>query len=497
MSELKLSPAILVIFGITGDLARKKLLAALYHLAHDGLLNPATKIVGVTRLGVDTEEIIDRVRTAVEADGNETCEPETITWLRQSLSIITMDISEQSEYERLKTELDAIEDQVGVCMNRLYYLAVPSTVFEPVVERLGRYDLNKGCQHGTAQSRLLIEKPFGYDQVSAEQLIESLKENFTEQQVYRIDHYLAKETVQNILTFRFENPLFSGSWTNHHISHVMVTATEAIGIEGRKAFYEQMGALRDIIQSHLLQLVALVTMNKPSEMTAEAIHAEKTKLLQSLRPPRLDEMAEKTVRGQYETYRQEVENDDSRVETYAALWLTIDNDRWRNVPILVRTGKAIAEKVTEITVVYQDKDNPECRNSLTIRIQPNEGIVMDLRIKKPGFDNDIEHAQMDFCYDDSITATHPDAYERVLVDALRGDKTLFATSEEVLASWRVTEPILRAWEAEQTELAVYASGTWGPDAADELAHRAGTEWLTDVLRICRFHPSFAPTSEET
>lgn len=484
--SLALTPAIITIFGITGDLAKRKLLPALYHLAHDGLLPPSTKIVGVTRSGTTVQTILDTIKDSVESSAQVECSPETLDWLQSAISVITMDVTDHAEYSRLKSELDEIEDAVGVCLTRIFYLAIPSTMFDVVVDRLGKQDLNTGCQHGEADSRLLIEKPFGYDLASAEELIERLQTSFNEEQIYRIDHYLAKETVQNILTFRFQNPLFANAWNADHISHILVTATESIGIEGRVAFYEQIGALRDLIQSHLLQLVALVTMDRPKVMDADNIHAQKENLLNQLRSPRPDRMVEETIRGQYDTYRQEVENDHSDTETFAAIRLSIDNPQWQHVPVLIRTGKAMAKKVTEITLVYS-VDDSEARNTLTIRIQPNEGIVLDLRIKKPGFDEDVEHVQMDFCYNEKVRASHPDAYERVLVDALRGDKTLFATSEEVLASWRITEPILEAWAAGRCSLDTYQSGSWGPPRADELAENAGTQWLTDALHICSVH----------
>lgn len=481
-----LSPAILTIFGITGDLAKRKLLPSLYHLAHDGLLPASTKIVGVTRSGTTVDEIIATITDRVEVDGKK-CEPATLDWLKKALSVVTMDITEHAEYTRLKVELDRIEDSVGVCLTRLFYLAIPSTMFDVVVDRLGKQDLNKGCQHSKAYSRLLIEKPFGYDLQSAKELIERLQESFHEDQIYRIDHYLAKETVQNILTLRFDNPLFANAWSVEHISHILVTASESIGIEGRIAFYEQMGAMRDLIQSHLLQLVALMTMNEPKVADAQTIHAEKEKLLQAIHPPHADEMHSKTSRGQYESYRSEVGDPRSMTETFASVWLTINDKRWENVPVLLRTGKSLKDKVTEITVVYKSNNKPECQNTLTIRIQPNEGIVLDLRIKKPGFDAEVEHVQMDFCYGEKLQVAHPDAYERVLVDALRGDKTLFATSEEVLQSWRISEPIIDAWANNRVPLDFYKEGSWGPESAAALAEHAGTSWMTDTLHICSVH----------
>lgn len=486
-NTLSLQPAIITIFGITGDLARRKLLPSLYHLAHDGLLAAEVKIVGVTRRGTTVDDVIASIVKSVENESGETCDIKTIQWLRASISIVTMDITDENDYNHLKFELDAIETKIGLCLTRVFYLAIPSTMFEPVVDRLGKTGLNTGCEHRTADSRLLIEKPFGYDMASAKDLIARLQESFSEDQIYRIDHYLAKETVQNILTFRFENPLFAHAWDAKNVSHILVTAAESIGIEGRAAFYEQMGAMRDLIQSHLLQLVALVTMERPQVMNSQHIHEQKEAILRAIQPPLADEMDTKTVRGQYEGYLSEIERSHSTTETFAAVELSIDTDKWRGVPVLVRTGKALANKVTEITIVYTDETKSNCRNTLTLRLQPNEGIVLDLRIKKPGYDDAIEHVQMDFCYDEKMKASLPDAYERVLVDALRGDKTLFATSDEVLESWRISEPIIETWARGDVDLEQYKKGSWGPQKAEKLARQAGIDWLTDTLHICQIH----------
>ncbi|MEX0919887.1 MAG: glucose-6-phosphate dehydrogenase [Candidatus Saccharimonadales bacterium] len=486
MSKPELSPALLTIFGITGDLSRRKLLPSLYHLAKDGLLPKTFRIVGITRKAMTVDEVLERIKTSVEASGNS-CDQEILEWLASIITIIEMDLTKADDYARLKTELDATEDEIGVCLNRLFYLAIPSTIFAPIVEQLGNKQLNTGCQHGTAESRLLIEKPFGYDLASAEELMQMLGKSFDEEQIFRIDHYLTKETAQNIVTLRFENPLFHSTFNKAHIHRVMITAAEEIGIEGRAAFYEQMGALRDLIQSHLLQLLALVAMEQPQSRDTASIHAAKYNVLKNVLSPHPDEMANKAIRGQYQSYKDEVDNHNSNVETFAAIEFAIDNDRWRGVPFFVRTGKSLKEKVTEITLVYNSPDLPDCENYLTIRIQPNEGIVLDLRIKKPGFAEEIEHIQMDFCYHEQIDAMHPDAYERVLVDAIRGDKTLFATRDEVLENWRIVQPILHAWQNNLTPLHVYQNNSWGPEAADTLIKAHGGTWLNDNRNVCSVH----------
>ena len=479
-----LQPAIITIFGITGDLAKRYLLPSLYMLANNGLLPLNTKIVGVTRSGATVEEILNKIKVSVESDGKTKCQESTMQWFKESLSIVSMDIIDNADYIKLKDKLDSIEDKTGICLLRVFYLAIPSAMFAPVVDKLGEQGLNKGCQHGIHESRLLIEKPFGYDLQSAKELIERLQKSFTEEQIYRIDHYLAKETVQNILAFRFNNPIFTETFNSKHISHIMITATESIGIENRVTFYEQMGAMRDFIQSHLLQLVALTTMDEPKNMDAKSIHQQKEIILNSILPPHADNMGVETVRGQYSTYRKEVGDIKSQTETYAAIKLSINNDRWRDVPVFIRTGKALAEKVNEITIIYQKPNKPKHKNILVIRIQPNEGIVLDLTIKKPGFKDELQHVQMDFCYQQKLSDVQYTAYERVLTDTLRGDKTLFVTSQEVLASWRITSPIIEAWANNRSALTFYDNGSWGPAAADELVEGAGSSWQTDILNIC-------------
>ncbi len=482
-----LEPAILTIFGITGDLAKRKLLPALYHLAHDKLLPDSFRIVGISRRGTTVNDVLKIIEVSISSSG-KSCDKTTLAWLKKVITIVDMDITIPEQYSKLKHELDIIEDSTGICLNRLFYLAIPSTLFGAVTDRLGKEDLNNGCQHGVTESRLLIEKPFGYDLASAKELITTLKDSFTEKQIYRIDHYLAKETVQNILTFRFENPLFSTSWDKTHISHIMITASEEIGIEGRVTFYDQIGALRDLIQSHLLQILALVTMDRPKNMDAINIHKAKEAILKKVLPPAADMTSEETVRGQYDSYKQEVGNKHSTTETFAAVRLYIDEPRWQGVPMFIRTGKALAEKVTEITVAFKDSKAPECLNYLTIRIQPNEGIVLNLRIKKPGFNQQVEDVQMDFCYNEKLGVSHPDAYERVLVDVMRGDKTLFATSNEVLASWEIIEPILYAWQSDRQPLYIYKNNSWGPEEpANNLLKEVSGEWLTDILHVCNVH----------
>jgi glucose-6-phosphate 1-dehydrogenase len=457
-----LEPAIIVIFGVTGDLAQRYLLPALYHLFKDNLLHEHTEIIGLTRQNLTAEDLFEKVELCVN-EVDKVCDPVALKAMQEKTHLLQFDPNVPEDYAKLLEDLNGTEEKHGLCLNRLYYLSIPPSVFTTVVHNLGEYGLNRSCQHGKAETRLLVEKPFGYDLLSAKQLINKTAEVFNEDQVFRIDHYLAKETVQNILTFRSYNPIFASVWDRHHIRSIEITAAEKIGIEGRVNFYEGVGALRDLVQSHLLQLLALVTMELPSSMdSSEAVHAAKHELLKSVHRANPGQ----AVRAQYATYRNEVENPDSTTETYARLQLSIDNHRWNNVPITITTGKALQDKRTEISVIFANPNDPPTHdNILTFRIQPNEGIHLQLCVKKPSFAHELEKAVMDFSYKDTFTDHgHPDAYERVLVDAVRGDHTLFATSDEVLLSWKILEKVLESWQGNASNMLTYQSGTAGPKA---------------------------------
>ncbi len=456
----KPDPAIIVIFGITGDLAKRKLLPALYHLFKDGLLDERTVILGITRREVGKDDLLAEVELCVN-EIDQVCDPEGIRKINTALRMHQMDLTNDAAYQDLRKLLDGIESEQGVCMNRLYYLSIPPQIFGPIVRGLGKNELNTSCQHNRAATRLLVEKPFGYDLASAQELIKETSTWFSEEQLLRIDHYLAKETVQNILTFRMHNPIVSDVWDNQHIASIEITAFEKIDIESRATFYEEVGALRDFIQSHLLQLLAIVTMDIPASLQSSDVHAAKLNLLSAIRPITLDEVAKCTVRGQYEGYRDEVKDPNTTTETYAEIRLHIDTPRWRKVPMTLRTGKALAEKRTDVRVRFHDSSRKtEAVNDLIFRIQPNEGIRIHLLAKKPGYLDELEQVAMDFDYQSAFNANgHPDAYERVLVDAARGDHTLFTTSEEVLAAWKVVEQVQRAWSASDDGLIIYPKGS--------------------------------------
>lgn len=458
--QTRLEPAIIVIFGITGDLAQRYLLPALYHLVKDNLLGGHTEIIGVTRGTASTQELFEKVELCVN-EADNICDPVALKAMRERTTMFQMDLDDPAGYQALLAKLNAVEDQKGMCMNRLYYLSIPPQAYLPVIRLLGEQGLNASCQHGKAVTRLLVEKPFGFDLNSARELIAETSKAFDEGQIFRIDHYMAKETVQNILSFRFQNPIFEALWSRKHIANIEISAKEKIGIEGRATFYEPLGALRDFVQSHLLQILGIVAMDEPEVLDSQHIHQAKQALLEQVEPVRADAKG-RIVRGQYRGYREEANNPESVTETYAAITVFIDNPRWDKVPIRLVTGKALDERKTEVRVTFHSKPGATS-NQLRFRIQPDEGIELDLATKKPGYAYELQTTAMDFSYhDDFDNHGHPNAYERVLVDAVRGDHTLFATSQEILASWRIVQPALDAWARQSDDLLIYGPGTKGP-----------------------------------
>lgn len=457
----KADPAIFVIFGITGNLARHRLLPALYHLMKDDLLNEHTTIVGVSRRELSVDELINTVELCV-LEEDKVCDPTVLDKFRNHLKSIQLDPTNEADYDRLLQTLNAIEDTNGVCMHRLYYLSIPPQVYEPVIRNLGEHGLNAGCPHHEGESRLLVEKPFGYDLASATELIADTGRYFSEAQVFRIDHYLAKETVQNILVFRGHNPVFSSVWGSEHISAIDITLSEQIGVEGRADFYDNVGALRDVVQNHMMQLLALATMELPADNTSQALHNAKQQLMASIRSA--DPATDRVVRGQYAGYADEVHNPGSTTETFVSIGLHIDNERWRGTAITLTAGKALEAKRTTITLTFTRPERPDIMNKLTFRIQPDEGIDVVLTVKRPGFQRQTEPVRMNFSYADVFDKPeHPEAYERVLLDAINGNHSLFATSDEILESWRVFEPVLQAWANNSSDLLIYEPGSQGPN----------------------------------
>lgn len=459
-------PLTLIVFGATGDLARRKLYLAIANNIDSGLLPADTVLIGISRQAM-TEE--DFARLVEESIGRP--------WPKASeLVYLAGDADQAPVYlalaERLKTA-------TGL---RLFYLAVPTQVIGSVVSRLAEARL------GRHRSRVIVEKPFGVDEASARTLNRAMQKAFPEAEIYRIDHYLGKETVQNILVFRFSNGVVEPLWNRGQIDHVQITAAETIGIEGRSDYYDHSGALRDMVQNHLLQLLALTAMEPPAVFTAEGVRSEKVKVLRAIRPLR----AEDAVRGQYQSgpvdglrVRGYTEEDgvakDSTRETFAALRVFIDNWRWHGVPFYLRTGKRLPERTTCIQVVFKEPpldlfEGAAQTNVLAIHIQPDERISLRIGAKRPGLGTHVDPVQMEFVYASSFRSASPEAYERLLVDATQGDATLFTREDEVEAAWRALDPLAQRWDKERACLP-YAAGSWGPQAAAALIARDGRTWL--------------------
>ncbi|MGH7196621.1 MAG: glucose-6-phosphate dehydrogenase [Candidatus Saccharimonadales bacterium] len=422
-------PTILVIVGISGDLARRKLLPAIQAIAKAGELPEDFRIVGVTRRELKASDVLDK--------GSE---------LAQCLKMYQMDLADPADYKKLAAYLGDLESNFSAAAQRLFYLSVPPQVSQPIIENMGNAERARGTQ-----TKLLLEKPFGTDLASAEDLVDHTKKFFDEEQVYRIDHYLAKEMAQNILVFRSSNSLFRHTWNKDFIDRIDIIASEKIGIEGRAVFYEQTGALRDIVQSHLLQLAALTLMEMPAYGDWTNVPKKRAAALRSL------QLAGDARRGQYRGYSEEVQNPGSTTETFTALTLESRDPRWEGVQFRLATGKALKEKSTEIRIHYKQEDAREA-NQLVLRVQPREGVEVALWAKRPGYERQLEHVPLRFTYEDHFTAL-PDAYEQVLLDAIRSDHSLFTSNDEVLAAWKIIAPIQHTWSMHSDDLLLYDEGT--------------------------------------
>lgn len=479
-STPQLPPSVLVIFGISGNLAQEKLLPALYQLLKFNRLPERFTVVGVFRdQSVNVEMLVQKLEITLLRSLKE-CDIEILQKLKSIIKPIVMDSTSVEYHYQLRTLLETIDHEHQTAHQRLFYLAIPPNIFMDVITCLGEAGLNR--ENELVARRIFVEKPFGLNLQSAKDLVEHINYYFAEHQIYRIDHYLAKETAQNILTFRFNNPIIEDLWGRQFIDHIQISALQKITIDGRASFYEGMGALRDIVQSHLLQLMALIMMEAPDGSDSESVHREKLALLESIQPVKQNHVDELSVRGQYEGYRDEVGNERSNIETYAALKLEASNSRWGGVPVLLRTGKALSQSFTEISIVFKSRSKRELPpNILKIRIQPDEGITVQLTAKKPGFTNELQLVNMDFSYHESFKGDNPDAYERVLVDAIAGDQSLFASSAEVIRSWEILEPVLEYWQYNPMQPTIYPKGSLGPHDAVELAKSFGSDWINDDI----------------
>jgi glucose-6-phosphate 1-dehydrogenase len=484
-------PQVLVIFGATGDLTRRKLMPAVYRLFCDGVLPDGFAVIGFARESMSDDDFRARMRAALAEFATEPSDAEWAEFAPR-LGYVGSIFEDAAGFRALAERLKSIDGEHGTAGNRLYYLAVPPGVMELVAEQLGRAGLV--CDpDGPCFSRIIAEKPFGHDLPSAKALNDDLHRVFDERQIFRIDHYLGKETTQNILVFRFGNVVWEPVWSRQYVDHVEITVGETVGVEQRAGYYEKAGALRDMVQSHLLQVLALVAMEPPASYDADSIRSEKVKVLRSIRPIRGEDVAHDTVRGQYAAsadgalvgYRREPNVDPaSRTETFAALRVWIDNWRWADVPFYLRTGKRLPAKVSEVVVRFRpaphpildrvEGDRPE-PNTLVLRIQPEEGISLFFEAKVPGMEGPLKPVAMDFDYRTAFGVESPEAYQRLLLDAMLGDATLFAREDEVVAAWTLVAPILEAW-ARAGEPEPYPAASWGPEGAERLLLEDGREW---------------------
>jgi glucose-6-phosphate 1-dehydrogenase len=493
----KAPPVAMVIFGASGDLTGRKILPALARLADRGVLDDGFTVIGVARTEWSDDEFRAHVAESTPDGGPK--------WraLTERFKYVTGEYDHPDTFDLLKTHLDEADQVDGTDGNRLYYLATIPSVFGLVAGALAKHGCS-GPGEGGSFARVVVEKPFGRDLDSALALNDQMHAAFDESQIYRIDHYMGKETVQNVLALRFANAIFEPIWNRRYVEQVQVTVAESLGVEHRGGFYETAGALRDIVQNHVMQVLALTLMESPTSTDADRIRDEKVKLLQAIDIPTPDEAVDKSVRGQYSAgvidgepvvgYRDEEDvAPDSQIETYLALRLRVENWRWAGVPIYVRTGKRLPARVTEVALTFRQvpfllfdhRSSRDLRpNTLILRIQPDEGISLEFGAKIPGEKFHLRSVAMDFSYDDAFAGTEAaDGYERLIHDAMVGDATLFIRSDEVEQAWRIVDPYLVAWSQPGGALHFYPAGTWGPHMADLLVERSGDEWRNPVMDL--------------
>ncbi|GAA1647035.1 glucose-6-phosphate dehydrogenase [Kribbella alba] len=484
-------PCSLVIFGVTGDLARKKLMPAVYDLANRGLLPPGFALVGFARRDFSNQDFAQIVHDSVKEHARTPFREEVWQQLAEGFRFVPGDLTDDAAFERLRETVEELDVNRGTGGNHAFYLSIPPGLFPEVVRQLSEHGLTE--ERPGSWRRVVIEKPFGHDLKSARELNRVVESVFPPEAVFRIDHYLGKETVQNMLAVRFANSMFEPVWNSHYVDHVQITMAEDIGIGGRAGYYDGIGAARDVIQNHLLQLLALTAMEEPVSFDAWSLRQEKKKVLAAVKlPERLDQH---TARGQYSAgwaggvkVKGYLEEDgippDSKTETFAALRVDVDTRRWAGVPFYLRTGKRLGRRVTEVAVMFkraphlpfsQTETEELGQNALVMRIQPDEGITMRFGAKVPGTMMEIRDVNMDFAYGGSFTESSPEAYERLILDVLLGDPPLFPQHTEVELGWKILDPVINYW-AEHGKPEQYPSGSWGPQSAFEMLARDGRAW---------------------
>ncbi|MFY9823487.1 MAG: glucose-6-phosphate dehydrogenase [Thermoanaerobaculia bacterium] len=498
MDERKARPAppcAMVIFGATGDLTKRKLLPAVYNLVNDGLLPDTFAVVGIGRSPLSDEEFRQHMTEDLRQFATVEIDEAKLDWLLHRLRYVAGDLTDEATFHRLGETLAKVDSELGTAGNYLYYLAVPPSLFSDYIHRLSAAGLT-GEDEGKWR-RVIIEKPFGHDLDSARKLNVDIREVLAERQIYRIDHYLGKETVQNIMAFRFGNGIFEPIWNRRYVDHVQITVAETVGVEGRGTYYEEAGALRDMVQNHMFQLLALTAMEPPVSFAADVVRDERVKVLSAIRPFTDEDVLRFTVRGQYGEgamsgerapgYRGEKSvAPNSSTETFAALEMFIDNWRWADVPFYLRTGKRLPKRATEIAIQFKRaplmlfRDTPVERlspNLLVLHIQPDEGISLRFEGKVPGPQMKLGTVRMHFEYADYFGAQPHTGYETLLYDCMLGDTTLFHRTDMVETGWRVVTPILDVWKAlAPRNFPNYAAGSWGPKEADELIQKDGRKW---------------------
>ena len=490
-------PTVVVIFGASGDLTARKLIPAIYNLAHDGLLPADFYLIGFGRKAIPDAEFQQLAAGAIKEFSRREPSPEVWARLAARTLYVSGGYDEKAAYDRLGARIAGLEKQIGQQLQSLFYISTPPTVFAPIIQNLGASGLAARYLRQRHQSKVIIEKPFGRDLLSAQALNHELTTVFTEEQVFRIDHYLGKETVQDLLVQRFANAIFEPIWNRNFIDHVQITVAEQVGVEARAGYYEQSGCLRDMIQNHTMQLLALTAMEPPVSMDAESVRDEKVKVLKAIQPLRLDGVNSDVARAQYgdgviggkpvKGYLQEKDvSPASATETFAALRLSINNWRWQGVPFYLRSGKHLARRVSEIAVrfkrppgsLFAETDRSVlAANTLAFQIQPDEGLSLILNAKIPGLETRTQPVKMNFKYATTFGSNTPEAYERLVLDAMIGDGTLFIRGDETERSWQLCTPILEHWAAQgRTGLDTYASGAWGPPSAEALLAANGHSW---------------------